>query len=155
MSRYKHFKAFIFGRVGNNLAAIEESKSVRALKKHLGTMEEIIAAQDELLRGYAKEVKEHKDSSIQEKVVDAAIKIFTPKRQLDTGDEYSDEQIQTLLSSMTKEQQDNFLELPVSAVKTLGKARGLSLSDTTVNRARELITGGKNGINTSTTKGAK
>lgn len=146
MSRWEHFKALIMGEKPINLSAIEESKSVRALKKHLGTMEEIISAQDELLRQYAKEAKDHKQGNMEEKVIDTLIGFFaptskqtSPQIQLESGAEFSDTQLNSILSALPSAQKTLIKSAPLSIIKSQLESRGVNISETSILRAKELL----------------
>jgi hypothetical protein len=167
MGRMEHLKCLIFGENSpifgkkgensSNFQAIEESKSVRALKKHLGTMEEIIAAQDELLREYAKEARLYREVSIQDRLLDTAISIFAPSKsstthespqsnpllfegaKLESGMEYNDADLKKMLDLLPEKQRKMLKISPIPVVKEIAKKHGFDISETSIKRAKELI----------------
>jgi hypothetical protein len=154
VSFWEFLQGLMKKKPAQNDAAKKESASVRALKKHISTLEEVVDSQDELLRAYSKELRLTKEGNIQEKLIDAAINIFSPKeiistnvnppvnnaqQKLDTGIKYSDEQLSSILNSLPANVKKTLNSMPVQAVQTTLKNKGLNVNESTIKRAKEML----------------
>jgi len=135
--------------------AIEESASIRALKKHIKTLEEINEAQAEQISVYTKMMKKHKTESMEEQLVTALCQMFTPQQKqeytfsappspsrngtvLESGREYTDEEIKEHLSNLEKSHLKLIVQTPIVILKPQVKKFLPDISETSIKRAQEI-----------------
>ena len=77
MNKIKAIWRILFPKIDKNSAAYQESASVRALRKHITTLEEVLESQDDIIKTYAKEIKARNDKNFEEKIIDGVLQVFT------------------------------------------------------------------------------
>jgi len=132
--------------------AAKESVRVIALKRQVSTLEEINCQYAEQVKIMSKELANQKQGDFQDKVLDMAVNLFSPKMitpvipastenqtQLESGVQYSDDDLISMTKSLSPIIIQQLKSLSIEKFGEVVKQQMPKISESSIIRAKEII----------------